>query len=407
MSNTSTLDSLVDPGDYPITSGLAYLNNAGWGLVPTPVREKVKDFVDDLGTRGSTAFFDLMPVHRDLPREAGARLFGADPSCIALVTNASEAMSQLALSLRPGRGANVVTIDTEIPAGTFPWLRIAEDTGLEVRFADTSGDRAGLNIDDIAALVDENTVAIVVSHVHWISGHRFDLKVLSELAHSHGAILAVDCYQSAGVVPLDVVASGVDMAVTGSFKWLCGFSAAGICYLSPELSERIRPALVGSMTTAPKPPFDHVESMVLEYPAGARRLEYGSSSAVANYSMGQSIEYLEQVGVERILNHVLDLTDRLAAGVNHLGGRIITPMERTARAGILSVEFDGADSVSLATELEAAGVVCSPRMGLLRFSPHLFNSGNDIDRALNALEDLLGGLGTAPTALDLSKVAGR
>lgn len=403
MKASSALESLVAPSDFPITQELAYLNTAGWGLVSTPVREAVRVFADDLGTRGSSAFFDLMPAHRDVPRLAGAKLFGTNAENIALVTNASEAMSQLALSLRPGRGANVVTIDTEIPAGTFPWLRISEDTGLEVRFVDTSADPSQLTIESIAELVDDNTAVISISHVHWITGHRLDLKALSALARAHGAILAVDCYQSAGVVPIDVLESGVDMAVTGSFKWLGGYSAAGVCYLSDELSERIRPALVGSMTAAPKPPFDHVDSRVIEYPAGARRLEYGSSSAVANYSMGQSLEYLMQVGFDRILNHTLDLGDRLADGIEQLGGRLITPRDRNARAGIISAQFEGKDCVTLAEQLERAGVICSPRMGLVRFSAHLYNSGNDIDRALNALEGAL----TAGSVSQMSGIAGK
>ncbi|WP_033293611.1 aminotransferase class V-fold PLP-dependent enzyme [Amycolatopsis jejuensis] len=374
---------------FPYAKQAAYLNSAAIGLVPSPVRGQVEVLLRDIANRGTSAYLEAAPQFSEAPREAGARLFNAEPGDIALVTSASEVMNQIALSLRPGRGANIVTVDTEVPAVTFPWIRLAEDTGLEVRIVDTSADRSELTIERIAELVDDDTAVIAVSLVEWVTGHRFDLTALADLAHAHGAIAAVDCYQAAGVVPLDVTASRIDLAVAGSFKWLCGFSTAAVCYLHPALSERIRPALAGSVTSAPKPPYDHIDGTVLDYAAGARRLEYGSGSTLARFSLGLSIDYLLDIGIEHISEHVAMLTDRLAGGVDRLGGRVITPRDRKQRGGILSVEIPGRDSVAVHTELERAGVICSPRMGLIRFSPHLFTAIADIDQALNALESIM------------------
>jgi selenocysteine lyase/cysteine desulfurase len=382
-------NSLVDSNDFPYTAQASYLNSAAIGLLPAPVLGKVEALMKDIATRGTRGYFDHGADLTDLPRQAGARLFGTDPANVALVTHASEAMSQIALSLRPGRRENVVLLDTEMAAVTLPWLRVSEETGLEIRVVDTKAGRGVPDIEHIAELVDNSTAAIAISQVNWVSGHRFDLATLAELAHAHGALAIVDCYQAAGIVPIDVVSAGVDLAVTGSFKWLCGLGAAGICYVEPGLAERLRPALTGSMTNAPQPPFDHVDGMALDYGPGARRLEYGSSSPLARYSMGLSIEYLLDVGIQRIFEYVSLLNDRLAAGIERIGGRIVTPHEHSARAGIMSARFDAVPSARIAQQLDDAGVICSSRMGLLRFSPHLFNSGADIDRALDAMATIV------------------
>jgi cysteine desulfurase/selenocysteine lyase len=381
--------ALVPAADFPLTQEVAYLNAAGLGLVPEPVIEQHEELLRELGARGTCGFFSHEPLVRQGPRDAGARLLGADPDSIAIVTNVTEAICQIAWWLRPGAGTNVVSIDVDIAAVTYPWLRVAEETGAEVRFVSARENPADLSVEQIAALVDERTAAISVSHVQWVTGHRFDLATLAELAHAHDALLVVDAMQSVGVVPVDVVASGVDLLVSGSFKWLCSYAGAAVCYLRPELAERIRPTFVGPHSTNPKPPYGDFDSTRLDLEPGARQLEFASQSHGARIALVAAIDYLLEVGIERIEQHVLALNTRLADGVEQLGGRLVTPRDDRARAGILTVAFPGRDAQELVGKLEQRGVIALPRMGYVRFSPHLYNSDADIDHALSVLEEVL------------------
>ncbi len=154
-------------------------------------------------------------------REKVQRCFlGTQPENIALTTSVSEAICQVAWGLRPVRGQNVVSIDIDIPAVTLPWMRIAQETGVEVRLAQVWSDPGSLSFESVARLVDRNTAAICVSHVQWITGYRLDLKALADLAHAHRAVLIVDAMHTAGVVPLQVHDDGVDVLVAGGMKWI-------------------------------------------------------------------------------------------------------------------------------------------------------------------------------------------
>src|SRR4051794_19742095 len=174
----------------------------------------------------------------DAARENGARLLGCAPEDVAVTTSASQAIAQLAGWLRPGRGENVVSIDLEFPSNTYPWFRVAKDTGAEVRLVAGRDDPAALTLERIAESVDDRTAVVAVSHLGFAAGHRFDPAALAELAHAHGALLVLDATQSAGMIPLDVRAAGVDALVAGGYKALCGPFGAALCYLAPALCER-------------------------------------------------------------------------------------------------------------------------------------------------------------------------
>lgn len=384
-----TLGSLAPRSDFPVTSRVAYLNAAGIGLVPAPVIGLHESLSREIGETGTLAFFKHAHQIQNAAQLAGTRLLGAERDSVVIVKGVSEALNQIAWWLRPKAGQNVVSIDIESPAATFPWLRIAEETGAEVRFVTVRDDPASLSIDRIASLVDRSTVAICISHVQWVTGHCLDLAQLAELAHRNGALLIVDAYQSAGVVPIDVKASGVDVLVAGAMKWLSGYAGAGVCYVRPELLANMRPVLTGTKTADPPPPFDSSDATKLTYAPGARRLEYSVASQTARAALGASLEYILNIGVDRILAHCQALNARLATGLQKLGGTIITPLERNRRAGILSVRFPGRSAVELTRELQKLDVIVSPRNGLLRFASHLFNDETDIDRALGALEHIL------------------
>lgn len=366
-----------------------YLNSAAIGLVPAPVLAKHETFARDLAERGSAAFFDNVAAILQGPRSAGARLLGAKPDTVAATTSVSEAISQIAWSLHPGAGKNVVSLDIEPEAVTLPWLRVSEETGVEVRLANLRGDPGALSLDHIAELVDRNTAAVCLSHVQWVTGYRFDLEKLAELAHSHGALLIVDAMQSAGIVPIDVHACNVDVLVAGSYKWLCSFGGVAACYLRRELIDSFRPVMVGARSSDPQPPYDDIDPRKLSLPDDARRLEYASTAHASRIAFAAAVEYFLEIGIENILTHVQELGTLLMERLRELGGRVATPQEPAARGGIVSVEFPGQDAVRLTAALAARGVTVSPRMGILRFAPHFFNDGDDIERAAHALRQVL------------------
>ena len=370
--------------DFPVLDEVVYLNTGSIGLEPLPVQRAGEELGSQIAGRGTVGFDDEVEKRvGDIPRAAVARLLGSSPDDVAVVTHATEALCQVAWWLKPGAGENVVSADLEFPSVTYPWLRVARDTGVEVRLARALHDPATFSLDAIAAAVDARTAVICVSHVQYATGHRLDPAALVELARSVDAKLILDATQSAGVVPLDAPALGVDVLVSSGYKWLCSAPGAGVCYLRPELWEQLDPPFVGWKSTEDAIAFD---ATTIPLASAARRLEYSTPAYAAGAALTAAVDYLLDLGVENVLAHDLALAGELREGLERLGAEVLTPAEDDRRAGIVIARFPGREGAEVASELARAGVVVSPRLGAVRFSLHHFNDSSDVQRALAALE---------------------
>ncbi len=379
--------ALSPRSDFPVLEEVVYLNTGSIGLEPLPVQHAAEELGGQIAGRGTVGFDDEIEKRvGDIPRAAAARLLNAGPDDVAVVTHATEALCQVAWWLKPGVGENVVSADVEFPSVTYPWLRVARDTGAEVRLAPALANPSAFSLDTIAAAVDAHTSVICVSHVQYATGHRLDPAGLVELARSVDATIVFDATQSAGVVPLDAPALGVDVLVTSGYKWLCSAPGAGICYLRPELWERLDPPFVGWKSTEDAIAFD---ATTIPLARAARRLEYSTPAYAAGAALTAAVDYLLDLGIENVLAHDLALAAELREGLERLGAEVLTPAEDDRRAGIVIARFPGRDGPEVAAALADTGVIVSPRLGAVRFSFHHFNDSSDVERALAALESCL------------------
>jgi cysteine desulfurase / selenocysteine lyase len=376
--------ALAPRAHFPATQDIVYLDQAAIGLVPTPVGRVMERFTAELGRRGTLAL-DERAEDRVLDgvREAAARLIGAHADDIAIVSSATEALNQVAWWLRPGRSQNVVLLTGDFPSVVLPWLRLAEAMDVALRLVPTQVDPALATAEAIADLVDEKTAAICVGHVQYATGHRLDLGRLGKVAAGVGARLIVDATQSAGAVRVNVGETPVDALVVSSHKWLCAPHGVAFCYLNPALTD-FRPLFVGWRGTVNPSLF---AAASLQLSANARRLELGALAYGAALALEAGIRYLDRLGLPRIEEHALCLSDALLAGLTELGADILTPARPAQRASIVAARFLSRDSADLVTRMRRRGVAISARHGALRFSAHVFNDLGEIASALNALSD--------------------
>lgn len=374
-------------GDFPALERFTYLNTASAGLVPTPVVQPAHEFEAELARAGTTGMDEDAEVAiLEDARHAAAELLGADPGTIAICTSFTEALCQVAWWLRPGKSQNVVSSEVDFPSVTYPWHRIAEDTGCQVRLVPVLDDPDAFDVSRVAEHVDSATAAICISHVQYLTGHLLDLADLAALAHDHDALLVVDATQSAGQVPIDVTAAGVDVLITGSYKWLCSLFGAAACYLSPPVLQRFRPPLAGWRST------EHPYALDARWQplaATARRMEYSTMSYAAAIALGHAIRYLNTMSLDEVAAHNAALASQLADGLARRGARLITPRDPQRRAGTVTARFPAGDGEAIAAELTRRGVIVSPRVGSTRFSMHFYNDSGDIDHALAVLDEVL------------------
>jgi cysteine desulfurase/selenocysteine lyase len=379
------MDALVEADLFPATQQYTYLNAASVAPMSRMAAKATLDWQEDLALRG-TVHFDEEAETRvfDSLREVGARLFAAHPDEIAGASNASESLCSIAWALSPGPANNVVSCRIEFPSVVYPWLRIARATGCQVRL--TTDENHVIDFDELLGLIDDQTTAVCVSHVQYSTGQRLDLKALAEAAHNHGALVVIDATQSAGAVPIDVAADDIDFLVTSGYKWLCGPFGAAMMFVRRALHDSIEPGLVGWRSTSQVFDFqaDH-----LEWAPSASRFEFGTLAYGCAIGLVEAAGHLLEIGTDVIHRYDLDLAVQLVDGLEELGADFVTPSPHDLQSSIVTARFPGQDQARIARRLNEEGVVVSPRIGAVRFAPHLYNTSEDIDRALELLRAIL------------------
>ena len=376
---------IVSEKDFPTANKFVYLNAANVALMYSGAEQIITEWVADVAENGSNNFDDHAEenVFKDLHR-AAAHLINAASDDIAAGSSATELLCSLAWAVSPGKDENVVSTEIVFPSTVYPWQRVASSTGCEIRLAKEKDNF--IHINEIITLIDQHTAVVCISHVEYGNGQTFDLHLLAEAAHNHGALLVVDATQSAGAIPIDVQACPVDALISGAYKWLCGPFGAAFMYLAPHLQTKLEPGLVGFRSH--KNMWD-LDASRIDYPQTAQKFEFSTMAFGCAVGLTRAINFLNDVGVENIFQHNRQLADRLIEGLQTRGAVITSPLEDKSRSSIVRAHFENIGSNKIIQSLKRAGVFVSRRGDSIRFSPHLYNSMSDIDKALAEIDNIL------------------
>lgn len=381
-----TIGRLADAADFPACQKLTYLNAASAALMYKPAGKAILAWQRDLAENGTLNFDEGAEEQIfDGLHAAAARLLDAQAGDIAAGSSATELLSSLAWSMIPDGQSNIVSTAAAHPSTVYPWQRVARHAGCEVRLA-SSSETGFVDPQALIDLIDPNTAIVALSHVEYRTGQVYDLQEIAAAVHQHGGALIVDATQSAGHIPIHARTCGADAILASAYKWLCGPFGAAVMYLSPSLQSRLDPGLVGWRSHEDMWAF---RAERLSYPQGARRFEASTMAYGCALGLAKSIDYLAEVGVDRISDHNTSLVRLLADGIQARGGSTLRPHPTSELCSIISFQFPERDTGRIAERLDRLGVIISERGGALRVSPHLYNDEDDIGGMLRALDQVL------------------
>jgi selenocysteine lyase/cysteine desulfurase len=361
---------------FPIFERLVYVNSCSQGALSDDVRAAYEAYLRDWDEQGAP--WEYWVERTEAARATFARLVGADADEIAVTTSLSAGVSAIASGLRYARRSKLVLTDLEFPTVGQIW-HAQEARGARVVHVPPN-ENGIVPLDELARAIDDDTLLVSITHVSYRTGAMVDVEGVVELAHERGALVLLDAYQSAGSLPLDVRALGVDFLAAGVLKYLLGSAGLAFLYCRSDLVERVWPTVTGWFADEDIFAMDHRD---YSPSPTARRFESGTPPIPAIYAGLAGVQLMEEIGIAETRAHVQELNHRLLDGLDELRATVVTPRKRDRRGALVCVR--STDVEELVRALRREGIVTSSRDGNLRISAHAYNSVEDVDAVLAAL----------------------
>jgi kynureninase len=381
MAAMAAMDDLLAlRREFPILERTTYLISNSLGAMPRGVRDELAIFTREWEERGVRAWHEGWWEMSATTGDLLAPLLGVGAGEIAMHQNVSVAAAVFfsCFDYPPERNRIVYT---ELNFPNVMYLAEGERRrGAEIVVV-PSDDGIGVPTERLLAAIDERTRLVPISHTLFRSAFVQDAPAIARRCREVGAMLLLDVYQSAGVLPLELAAWGVDAASGGSVKWLCGGPGAGFLWVRPDLAPELQPALTGWQ--ADEEPFAFRPGPVRPAATPWRFLT-GTPNIPALYACRAGYRIVAAVGARRIRQRSLELTSHLMDAAAEAGFEVRTPREPERRGGTVSVWHEQAER--LCQELLARDILCDyrPRAGI-RLSPHFYNTEAECDHAIAVL----------------------
>ena len=366
--------------EFRLKPEIIHLNHAAVGPWPYRTSAAVKSFADENMQQGSLNYLEWLQVEKRL-RERMARLIHA-PSAddIALLKNTSEGLSLVANGLEWRSGDNVIISADEFPSNRIVWEAL-QSRGVTVKrivIQDKDNPEQAL----IQAM-DEDTRLLSISSVQYATGLRLDLKLLGEACSRHNILFCVDAIQSIGAIQMDVQAIQADFVVADGHKWMLGPEGLALFYTKPQAKEKLQLSQYGWHMIEDHHNFN---TLTWEPAKNSRRFECGSPNMLGIYALDASLSLFEELGIAQIEKIILQKSRFLFEFLQDLPDiELITRDQPGRYAGIVTFRSNVEAAEALYQRLQAAGILCAPRGGGIRFSPHFYTDTRHLQKACELL----------------------
>jgi selenocysteine lyase/cysteine desulfurase len=314
-------------------------------------------------------------------RKTAARILNCSANCIAITSSAGYGLQTAADNMKLRRGQHILVLAEQFPSNYYPWQRLAEQSGAELKVVPWPKDD-----DWTAAVLESFTDQVAIAalpHVHWTSGGRLDLAAIGQACRNLGAALVLDLTQSLGALPFDVNEVQPDFAVAANYKWLLGPYTTALLYVAPKW-HGASPLEEGWIQRANSRDFSSLILYSEDYDAGARRFDMGER---ANFALLPAAECAMRQILEWKIAEISEtcgaMNRRLAAAAAELG--FSSPVEPRRAPHYLCLRRKTPIPKELTEMLARERVYVSVRGSSIRVTPHLYNTEADCDRLIDCL----------------------
>ena len=375
---------------------MIYLDNAATTLQkPQCVIDAVVKAMNSMGNAGRGAHSNSLSASRVVydTRCKLAKLFNCKrPDHVVFTCNSTESLN-IAINGIFNPGDHVITTDLEHNSVLRPLYRLEKEGQIELSFV--RADKQGRPCyEEFESLIRPNTRAIVCTHASNLTGNAIDLVRVGKIAKAYGLMLVVDASQTAGAMDIDMEAMNIDiLCFTGHKGLMAPQGTGGLCIRE---GVQIRPFKVGGSGV-----HSYDKEQPNPYPT---RLEAGTLNSHGIAGLSAALDYLNEVGIDAIREKEMELMTRFYEGVKDIPGVTVYGDFSAERTAVVTLNIADEDSSIVSDALfedydisTRPGAHCAPRMhealgttqqGAVRFSFSWFNTMEDVEAAIQAVQEL-------------------
>ncbi len=379
-------DSLLEyRKQFPALEECVHFISHSLGCVPARAKDDLAEFFELWRTKSITAWSDWLP-EVDRASERIEKIISAPRGTVVMHQNVSGVMAMLASCFEYTPERNKVVYEaTQFPTVSYVW-QAEKRRGADCVLV-PSKDGITIDTDAMCAAIDEHTLVVPMSHVVFSSAYIQDAKRICARAKEVGAHVILDCYQSIGTLPLDVLDLGTSFACGGSVKYVCGGPGAAWVYVRKDLIEQFAPRVTGWFGN--EAPFAFTMP-AQSYAEGIWRFMGGTPAIAALYQSRAGQQIIADIGVRKIREKSLVMTGKCIDWVDELGYKLNSPRDAATRGG--SVVFDFVSAGDVCRELNRRKFFCDHRPGAgIRIAPHFYTKAEEIELFFGELKRIRGG----------------
>ena len=406
-----SLDFSRYKNDFPILkrkvrggNTLIYLDSGATSQKPETVIEAEANFYRTKNAavhRGAHLVAEEASEVYEGARENVARFIGAESDEVIFTKSATESLNLIAYSLGNPEskfhlksGDEIVVSEMEHHANLIPWQQLAKRVGAKLTWFKIT-DEGRLDLSDIDKLINKKTKIVAITHQSNVLGTIVPLAQITKAAHAVGAVVVLDACQSAPHFAVDVKKLEVDFLAFSGHKVL-GPTGIGVLWGKAELLDQLEPSLFGGSMV------DSVTMQGATWAKAPRKFEAGVPNMAQAVGLSAAIDYISQIGMDRVAQHEQDLTKQLISGLQNISGvQVIGPVDMKDRGGVVSFTVDGVHPHDVGQYLDQFGIAvrtghhCAwPLMrrlnlvGTTRASFHLYNDENEVKVLLDTVSKI-------------------
>ena len=366
-----------------------YLNNASVSVMPKISIEAMKQFLVSYSEMGPDSPESEIFIKElwDKTRDAVSKLVRCQSEEIVITQSVTDGVNIVANGMNFPENSNMIIrgAEHEHHANYFPWLRLGKKLDIKNLPIDENG---GFTHSELKDLIDGKTRLMALSHGLYNSGLILPVKEIGEILQKENIPYFLDTAQTVGCIgDFDFADTGCDFMSFNASKWLCGPMGTGVFYCNKKSSELLEPLNVGGESA------DSNKDGKLEYKELPERFQAGFRNYVGLAGMESSITYLQNLGLDNIRKHIIKLSNLFIDEIGKMPeSTIYVPKDESVRTSIVSFDIGKNNPETIVSELAKKGIIIAKReimdKPILRISPHVFNTEDEILKVIEELKKL-------------------